>query len=276
MKGSKEKKKGFKSGSSDLGITLIALVITVIVLLILAGISLTAIVGDEGIFTKANKAKEKYTHASVTEAITLAYAEYMLADGKEDLIQEGQHILKQEGQSMLSQANQGSLSVFDQEGQNMNGDEISLGLNDNETGVDITTLGFFKFLRGKGYIDENGIVNVKEIFGNMIDYGNGTGNIDVYKIEFNEDTKKYELKYYNKLGEAILLWSGKEFRVEISEDSQIRDTDMTEEMVKPCNYSVEVSCAYFINGEKITTATGSKVVTVQRRFGNLWSIFFRC
>ena len=41
------------------GITLIALVITIIVLLLLAGISIAMLTGENGILTKANKAKEE-------------------------------------------------------------------------------------------------------------------------------------------------------------------------------------------------------------------------
>ena len=39
------------------GITLIALVITIIVLLILAGVTIAALSGDNGILTKAKEAK---------------------------------------------------------------------------------------------------------------------------------------------------------------------------------------------------------------------------
>ena len=40
------------------GITLIALVITIIILLILAGISIATLTGENGVLNKANKAKE--------------------------------------------------------------------------------------------------------------------------------------------------------------------------------------------------------------------------
>ena len=45
--------------SSAKGITLIALVITIIVLLILAGVSISMLTGDNGIITQAQKAKRK-------------------------------------------------------------------------------------------------------------------------------------------------------------------------------------------------------------------------
>lgn len=40
------------------GITLIALVVTIVVLLILAGVSISTLTGDNGIITRANQAKE--------------------------------------------------------------------------------------------------------------------------------------------------------------------------------------------------------------------------
>ena len=43
------------------GITLIALVITIIVLLILAGVTITTLTGDNGILKQADKAKTETT-----------------------------------------------------------------------------------------------------------------------------------------------------------------------------------------------------------------------
>ncbi len=54
------------------GITLIALVITIIVLLILAGVSIATLTGDNGILTKAQTAKTKTEKASEEEQIQLA------------------------------------------------------------------------------------------------------------------------------------------------------------------------------------------------------------
>ena len=45
------------------GITLIALVITVIVLLMLSGITISMLTGDNGIITKVKEAKEKTKQA---------------------------------------------------------------------------------------------------------------------------------------------------------------------------------------------------------------------
>ena len=60
------------------GITLIALVITVIVLLILAGVTIAALSGDNGILTRAKEAKEKTEQAQKDEEKILSEMENML------------------------------------------------------------------------------------------------------------------------------------------------------------------------------------------------------
>ena len=54
------------------GITLIALVITIIVLLILAGVSIAMLTGDNGILTQAGNAQKATREAEIKEAISLA------------------------------------------------------------------------------------------------------------------------------------------------------------------------------------------------------------
>jgi type II secretory pathway pseudopilin PulG len=56
------------------GITLIALVITIIVLLILAGITIAMLTGENGLLTKANSAKVTDLEAKATEQLRLAVA----------------------------------------------------------------------------------------------------------------------------------------------------------------------------------------------------------
>ena len=58
------KKQKIKSKS---GITLLALVVTIVVLLILAGVSLNLVIGNDGIMKRAKEAKERYGQASKNE-----------------------------------------------------------------------------------------------------------------------------------------------------------------------------------------------------------------
>ena len=55
------------------GITLIALVITIIVLLILAGVSIATLTGQNGILNQANSAKEQTNEAKEKEEVRVAY-----------------------------------------------------------------------------------------------------------------------------------------------------------------------------------------------------------
>ena len=50
------------------GITLVALVITIIVLIILAGVSIALVMGDNGIATKAREGATNYQNAQSEEA----------------------------------------------------------------------------------------------------------------------------------------------------------------------------------------------------------------
>ncbi len=68
----KKQKKSNTINKLQKGITLIALVITIIVLLILAGVSIATLTGDNGILTKAQTAKEETEKASVEEQRQLA------------------------------------------------------------------------------------------------------------------------------------------------------------------------------------------------------------
>lgn len=65
----KEQKKSFNS----YGITLVALVVTIVVLLILAGITIVALTGENSVLKKANRAERENNLASIKEEIVLVY-----------------------------------------------------------------------------------------------------------------------------------------------------------------------------------------------------------
>ena len=65
---------------NNTGITIIALVITIVVLLILAGISINLVVGNNGIITKANDAKNQTIRAAEKSAVDLAASYLKMTD----------------------------------------------------------------------------------------------------------------------------------------------------------------------------------------------------
>ena len=67
------------------GITLIALAITVVVLIILAGVSINAVVGDDGIIKKAHNSANLTRESEAKEIINRAVVEFRLTDGYDTL-----------------------------------------------------------------------------------------------------------------------------------------------------------------------------------------------
>ena len=59
---------------------MIALVITIIVLLILAGVTIITLTGDNGLLTKVSGAKNTSTESEIIEKIKLAYEDYYLGE----------------------------------------------------------------------------------------------------------------------------------------------------------------------------------------------------
>ena len=64
------------------GITLVALVVTIVVLLILAGVSINLVLGENGLITKAQEAKQKSHEESIKEQADMALANYQLEKAK--------------------------------------------------------------------------------------------------------------------------------------------------------------------------------------------------
>lgn len=163
-------------------ITLIALVITIIVLLILAGITITALSGDNGILTKATKAQSEQADATVKEDISLAWSEYQII------------INESTGEVIENEKKIASTTRIKIQGK-------------EENYLSLPTMSFWDFLKDqKRYIDENGVVDVEKLTGGKLSKGNGTDGVtDVYKIEINEENNEYTLKYYGEASEEPKL-----------------------------------------------------------------------
>ena len=75
IKGKELKKKTSKKNN---GITLIALVITIIVLLILAGVTIATLTGENGILRRASQVSRKKEIASVREQAQLDISNHII------------------------------------------------------------------------------------------------------------------------------------------------------------------------------------------------------
>ena len=157
------------------GITLIALVITIIVLLILAGVSIAMLTGQNGILTQANNAKVQQSHGSVREGIALAYNEYQIE---------------------INTASNTKLASTE-----------TVQVQGKEEKALASYSSFLDFLNSKGYIKEGttDVLDVEALTGSSQALGNGSGTSDVYMLEEVDDT--CVLKYYDEQGNDEELWS---------------------------------------------------------------------
>ena len=86
-----KKNKGY---CKDTGITLVALVITIIVLLILAGVTLNLLLGENGLLNKAGKASDMQVAANEKEALQMVLAELEIAKSKKEIEEITAYILE--------------------------------------------------------------------------------------------------------------------------------------------------------------------------------------
>ena len=183
------------------GITLIALVITIIVLLILAGVTIATLAGDNGILTRSAQAQSEHADATVKEAIELVYSEYQII------------------------INETTGKVIEHETKIASTTQVKIqGKEENYLAT--SSMSFWDFLKDeKEYIDENGVIDVEALTGENLNKGNGTGDNDVYKIV--QEKGGYVLKYYENSTKPITLWE-----IETVSDEEIFVYDETEEGIE--------------------------------------------
>ena len=190
------------------GITMISLVVTIIVLIILAGVSMSMIVGDNGIITQAQNAKKKTEEAQAREKLDIALMElqtekYMNANYNAEqfvtdyLTSQGmviqEDIVIVDGYQFV--INRGNLSIVQSLGKGTESQTIKIALNSNIAS---------DYTKATLTIEIQGSNNLKKIQvnGEQIDIPEKTenkytvtqevttnGNYSVYVLDSNEEYK---------------------------------------------------------------------------------------
>ena len=96
---------------SDRAITLIALIVTIIILLILAGVTINLAVNDKGIFSKAKKATEAYKKTNAGEQLGELLYEYQIEKATNDNIKLIDFLKDKNGVDEVADNGDGTLSV---------------------------------------------------------------------------------------------------------------------------------------------------------------------
>lgn len=98
-----------KKKINNRGITLITLIVTIIILLILAGVVINVLIGDNGLFNTVQTAKEKTAVAELKEKADIEYASLKIEDiEKEIKLSQIIEKLKQQGYTIVTTNNGGS------------------------------------------------------------------------------------------------------------------------------------------------------------------------
>ncbi len=148
-------------GTKNKGITLIALVITIIVLLILAGVTIASITGENGILSKAIEAETNTELAEIEEVANLAYtsklmdnligADVPMADIVSQLQAEGYEIYAQPGDGITGIKLDSNSLTIEKDGTAV----INVSYEGNTEGMQ-----YYAVVKGKYYLitkDANGI-----------------------------------------------------------------------------------------------------------------------
>lgn len=185
---------GYKANG---GITLIALIVTIIVTIIIAGISIQALFGDNGIYDKAVEAKEANQTGTEQEKIKLSYGSYRIAKDTKKVAN-----LEVEGAEVHGSASNGWTIIF-----SATNNSYSLtpeGVITN-LGKDDGTMSAIKIIVNSG---EDGYVQIP-IDGSLecdIDWGDGTKT--VANNQFERKTNKVANVNGLKIGAAFLTSRG--------------------------------------------------------------------
>lgn len=164
------------------GVTLIALIITIIVLLILAGVSISLLVGDNGVLTKASTVELEYSKAEIEEKFEMIV---------NDKLMEAYAAIQVDNTDISNHYKESILIPYFIESGYITADTNSSTVSDVLGEMTETPL----------YTTY--IVNAKSLSDKVELYGKGTskssGDVFTLEVKTNEEGKstgQYDLKYY--------------------------------------------------------------------------------
>ena len=173
------------------GITLVALIITIIVLLILAMVSIRLVMNG-GIIDRAHRGVKAYSDAEIQEQLKLAYQEYQMAKYSET------------GYTLQNALSKTGLDIVSVEGNDSTGYEVKVNTRDGEKSYVLQANGTVGVASTEWTYDGHGTYTkgIKSVtVGQTVNYNQGSGysfTADTTKgmgasANYNSNTKKYDL-----------------------------------------------------------------------------------
>ena len=231
-----------QTSKNSKGITLIALVITIIVLLILAGVTIATLTGDNGILNKAQSAKTQNDKATAKEKVDLAIAASLDETGKINLEQLKTNLNNVDGinpkvevdltdssfplevtvdgtKITITKDSNGKYSTSVGESTGSSGGENS-GISKTESYI-----GYYADINDDGTID--GVIYADQAVGGSGQWGDEDGTYRIPKVEASE-LKEYKIrtsKFPDGVAEDVFKTGKTTSQViaPVSKDSKLKD-----------------------------------------------------
>lgn len=188
------------------GITLIALVITIIVLLILAGVSIAFLTGDNGILTRASTSSKEYNYQSAVESLKVKLQEVNLnvisATGKKATLHDVYDSFKDQNNITVIGVRNQIASILAGITWSDNINEVLVKLADYPNYI-------FGIDQNLNIIDEQELANNENYITITYDSNGGTGNIENTKLMKigNSATGNITNDYFTRTAYTLLGFS---------------------------------------------------------------------
>ena len=181
--------------NSEKAITLIALVVTIIVLLILAGVSISMLTGENGILSRGTQASQETVHANVYEQLQLKVADYFVEKNLGNTTEETliEYLREEPNPILEAELGEGS-GKYQINVENLLGTEQKYG-NGTATGSDTSTYKDVYMLETEEPEDpESGsIVNTKVATTMPVKIASTTASKITYIVRYYENANSEEL-----------------------------------------------------------------------------------
>lgn len=202
----------YKKVKNTKGITLIALVITIVVLIILAGVTINLTLSQNGIFSKASEGKNKYEIASIKEKVELEITVLEIENIDKDPITIETALIELSKKKIFDS--------IDIEGNTGFTGEYEVILKNNEKGkVEIETVQKITGVRASYVLSPEGYTNEKNVDIKFKVKGKVKSVIDPsenkYDAKDNEITVTYNVKSNGKYTFKMINEEGKELEKEV-------------------------------------------------------------
>ena len=279
-----------KQIKNEVAITLVALVVTIIVLILLAGVSISLVIGNNGIMQKAVKGRTNYAGAAINEQLDLNKIEDYIEDNtsnsvKIESVKGGNYFeaptTVKDTNGNLIKVPQG-FKIAQDSGLNVT-EGIVIEDNDIKTGVGNNRGNQYVWVPVGNGIKKNDGTTVDITLGRYT-FADGTSDKDANGNVFAKGTPTLKQDAVNYAQEVVINSYWKELATSrvgaVDSSNRLNDTNTTALNLKAFVDSVKANGGYYIaryeasygtDGKANSKVSNTKAVSTPNKEGQLWN-----